>query len=144
MYNNWARGPSIKQGIAFAMSEIQFLNVDLELESKHDISALVEDLKRNAVVLHYDKDEYRELARIEASAEVNSPNKAINHLCELIESCSKAALKQWLGCKKRTFDIGFVSGETPKCYSQAIDVDTLLRISAIGAGIEITLYPIEK
>ncbi|MBQ4839257.1 MULTISPECIES: hypothetical protein [Pseudoalteromonas] len=126
------------------MSEIQFLNVDLELESKHDISALVEDLKRNAIVLHYDKDDYRELARIESSTEVNSPNKAINHLCELIESCSKTALKQWLGCKKRTFDIGFVSGETPKCYSQAIDVDTLLRISAIGAGIEITLYPAEK
>ncbi|AZZ99742.1 hypothetical protein [Pseudoalteromonas sp. R3] len=126
------------------MSEIQFLNVDLELESKQDISALVADLKKNAVVLHYDQDEYRQLARIEASAQVTSPDKAINHLCELIESCSKAALKQWLGCSKRTFDIGFSCGEQPKCYSQALHVDTLLRISAIGAGMEITLYPAEK
>ncbi|CAM4265671.1 hypothetical protein [Pseudoalteromonas byunsanensis] len=125
------------------MPEIQFLNVDLELESKHDISALVNDLKRNAIVLHYDQDEYRQLARIEADAEVVSPDKAINHLCELIESCSKPALKQWLSCTKRTFDIGFHSGNEPKCYSQALHVDTLLRISAIGAGIEITLYPVE-
>ncbi|WP_105169382.1 hypothetical protein [Pseudoalteromonas sp. T1lg23B] len=125
------------------MPEIQFLNVDLELESKHDISALVNDLKRNAIVLHYDQDEYRQLARIEADAEVLSPDKAINHLCELIESCSKPALKQWLSCTKRTFDIGFNSGNEPKCYSQALHADTLLRISAIGAGIEITLYPAE-
>ncbi|CAH9064631.1 hypothetical protein PSECIP111951_03403 [Pseudoalteromonas holothuriae] len=125
------------------MSEIQFLNVDLELESKHDISALVSDLQQNAIVLHYDKDEYRQLARIEANAEVMTPDKAINHLCELIESCSKAALKQWLSCTKRTFDIGFSSGNSPKCYSQALHADTLLRISAIGAGIEITLYPVE-
>ena len=32
------------------MSEIQFLNVDLELESKQDISALVDDLKKKAMV----------------------------------------------------------------------------------------------
>ncbi|KAF7772442.1 hypothetical protein PCIT_a2510 [Pseudoalteromonas citrea] len=125
------------------MSDIQFLNVDLELESKHDISALINDLKKNAMILHYDKDEYRQLARIEANADVTSPDKAINHLCELIESCSKAGLKQWLSCSKRTFDIGFNSGTSPKCYSQALHADTLLRISAIGAGMEITLYPIE-
>ena len=46
------------------MSEIQFLNVDLELESKHDISALVADLKKNAMVLHYDQDEYLSLIHI--------------------------------------------------------------------------------
>ncbi|TMO66764.1 hypothetical protein [Pseudoalteromonas aurantia] len=125
------------------MSDIQFLNVDLELESKHDISALINDLKKNAMILHYDKDEYRQLARIEANTDVTSPDKAINHLCELIESCSKAGLKQWLSCSKRTFDIGFHSGTSPKCYSQALHADTLLRISAIGAGMEITLYPIE-
>ena len=126
------------------MSEIQFLNVDLELESKQDISALVNDLQKNAVVLHYDKDDYRQLARIEANVNVSSPDKAINHLCELIESCSKGALKQWLSCSKRTFDLGFNSGVSPKCYSQALHVDTLLRISAIGAGIEITIYPVES
>ncbi len=126
------------------MSEIQFLNVDLELESKQDISALVEDLSKNAMILHYDKDDYRQLARIEADSEVRSPDKAINYLCELIESCSRAALKQWLGCSRRTFDIGFSSGTSPKCFNEAISADTLLRISAIGAGMEITLYPIEK
>ncbi|CCQ11178.1 putative orphan protein [Pseudoalteromonas luteoviolacea B = ATCC 29581] len=124
--------------------EIQFLNVDLELESKHDISVLVSDLSNKAVVLHYDKDEFRQLARIEAGGEISSPDKAINHLCELIESCSKAGLKQWLSCSKRTFDLGFSSGFSPKCFSQALHVDTLLRISAIGAGMEITLYPIES
>ncbi|TLX47744.1 hypothetical protein C1E24_07065 [Pseudoalteromonas phenolica] len=126
------------------MSEIQFLNVDLELESKQDISVLVDDLKKKAMVLHYDKDDYRHLARIEADADVVSPDKAINHLCELIESCSKSALKQWLSCSKRTFDIGFNSGAAPKCFSQPISADTLLRISAIGAGIEITIYPVES
>ena len=77
----------LTQGKNETMSEIQFLNVDLELESKQDISLLVADLKKSAVVLHYDKDEYRQLARIESNEDVISPDKAINHLCELIESC---------------------------------------------------------
>ncbi|MFY8275473.1 hypothetical protein AAEU32_15225 [Pseudoalteromonas sp. SSDWG2] len=123
------------------MADIQFLNVDLELESKHDISALVADLDKSAVVLHYDKDETRQLARIETKGESGSPDKAINELCELIESCSKAGLKQWLSCSRRTFDLGFNSGQSPKCFNEAIHADTLLRISAIGAGIEVTIYP---
>ena len=125
------------------MSDIQFLSVDLEIESKQDIAQLVSDLGKSAMVLHYDKDETRQLARIEANIDVTSPDSAINHLCELIESCSRNALKQWLTCTKRTFDIGFQSGRNPKCFNQALHADTLLRISAIGAGIEITLYPVE-
>ena len=125
------------------MSDIQFLNVDLEIESKQDIAQLVSDLGKSAMILHYDKDETRQLARIEANIDVTSPDSAINHLCELIESCSRNALKQWLSCTKRTFDIGFQSGKNPKCFNQALHADTLLRISAIGAGIEITLYPVE-
>ncbi len=124
------------------MAEIQFLNVDLELESKEDIGALVTDLAKYAQVLHYDKDDTRQLARIESEQANIGPDASINHLCELIESCSKKALKQWLACSKRTFDIGFESGTSPKCFNQAISADTLLRISAIGAGIEITLYPV--
>lgn len=125
------------------MSDIQFLNVDLEIESKQDMAQLVSDLGKSAMVLHYDKDETRQLARIEANIDVTSPDSAINHLCELIESCSRNALKQWLSCTRRTFDIGFQSGKNPKCFNQALHADTLLRISAIGAGIEITLYPVE-
>ncbi|KPV94903.1 hypothetical protein AN214_03079 [Pseudoalteromonas sp. P1-9] len=125
------------------MSDIQFLNVDLEIESKQDIAQLVSDLGKSAMVLHYDKDETRQLARIEANIDVTSPDSAINHLCELIESCSRNALKQWLSCTKRTFDIGFQSGKNPKCFNQALHADTLLRISAIGAGIEMTIYPVE-
>ncbi|MEO2269071.1 hypothetical protein [Pseudoalteromonas pernae] len=126
------------------MADIQFLNVDLELESKHDISALVADLDKRAVVLHYDKDETRQLARIEAKSDAMSPDKAINELCEIIESCSKAGLKQWLSCSRRTFDLGFNSGHSPKCFNEAISADTLLRISAIGAGIEVTIYPVQE
>lgn len=124
------------------MSDIQFLNVDLEIESKQDIAQLVADLKTSAVVLHYDKDDTRQLARIEAKLDVTTPDKAINHLCELVESCSRNALKQWLTCSRRTFDIGFQSGQSPKCFNQPLHADTLLRISALGAGIEITLYPV--
>ena len=124
------------------MSDIQFLNVDLEIESKQDIAQLVADLKKSAVVLHYDKDDTRQLARIEAKLDVTTPDKAINHLCELVESCSRNALKQWLTCSRRTFDIGFQSGQSPKCFNQPLHADTLLRISALGAGIEITLYPV--
>lgn len=126
------------------MADIQFLNVDLELESKHDISALVGDLEKRALVLHYDQDETRHLARIEAKEDNATPDQAINALCELIESCSKAALKQWLSCSRRTFDLGFNSGHTPKCFNEALHADTLLRISAIGAGIEFTLYGLES
>ena len=121
----------------------KLLNVDLEIESKQNIAQLVSDLGKSAMVLHYDKDETRQLARIEANIDVTSPDSAINHLCELIESCSRNALKQWLTCTKRTFDIGFQSGRNPKSFNQALHADTLLRISAIGAGIEITLYPVE-
>ncbi len=126
------------------MAEIQFLNVDLEIESKEDLSKLVNDLKRSATILHYEQSDSPQLARIEASIEVTTPDAGINHLCELVESCSRNALKQWLAAKRRTFDIGLQSGHSPKCFNQALDANTLLRISALGAGIEITLYPIES
>lgn len=126
------------------MSEIQFLNVDLDIESNEDISKLVDDLSKSAMILHYEKSESPQFARIEANIDVTDPDKTINHLCELIESCSRNGLKQWLSAKRRTFDIGFQSGQSPKCFNQAIKADTLLRISAIGAGIEITIYPTEK
>lgn len=125
------------------MSEIQFLNVDLELESKNDISVLVDELAKKAILLHYDQDDYRQSARFEADSDIKSPDQAINQLCELLETCSRNALKQWLSCSKRTFDIGFNSGTNPKCFNQAIKSDTLLRISAIDEGIEITIYPVE-
>jgi len=125
------------------MSEIQFLNVDLELESKNDIGLLVGELAKKAILLNYDKDDYRQSARIEANTDIKTADQAINHLCEQLESCSRNALKQWLTCSKRTFDIGFNSGVQPKCFNQAIKSDTLLRISAIDAGIEITIYPVE-
>ncbi|PAJ73770.1 hypothetical protein CJF42_14075 [Pseudoalteromonas sp. NBT06-2] len=125
------------------MSEIQFLNVDLELESKNDISILVGELAKKAIILNYDKDDYRQSARIESNTDIKTSDQAINHLCEQLESCSRNALKQWLTCSKRTFDIGFNSGGKPKCFNQAIKSDTLLRISAIDAGIEITIYPVE-
>ncbi len=123
------------------MTEIQFLNVDLELESKNDITILVADLAKKAEILHFDKDDYRQSVRIAAKEAFKSPEKAIIHLCEIVESSSREALKQWLGCNRRTFDIGFESGKKPKCFNQAINSDTLLRLSAIDAGIEITIYP---
>ena len=78
------------------MSEIQFLNVDLELQSKQDISVLVADLKKSAIFYIMIKMNTVNLARIESNRRNTSPDKAINYLCELLESCSRNALKQWL------------------------------------------------
>jgi hypothetical protein len=47
----------------------------------------------------------------------------------------------WDGCFSKVFDIGYEGGTGHKSYADEIRSNTLSRVSALGASIRITVYP---
>ena len=124
------------------MMNIQFLNVDLEIESQQDISLIVKELKQNVCILHHEKQQDYHFARLEIDRDVANADKTINYFCDLIENFSEEARKIWDSCCTRIFDIGYESGMNPNYFTSKINALTIKRIANIDASINITIYSI--
>lgn len=120
---------------------VRYLNVDLEIESKSDLSKIVEEFGEDVIVLHC--GEMRGYQH--ASFEAPNPSEAdhiINHFCLLVEELTKEAREVWDGCCSRVMDVGYESGTTPRNFRSEIRASTVQRVAAIGASIVITIYPL--
>lgn len=122
---------------------ITFLNVDLDMKFKQDISLILNELGNNVLTLHHEQQENYYFARLEINRDAASADKTINYFCDLIENLSEEAYKIWNSCYFKTFDIGYESGIKPNYFSSKINAITLQRIANIGAGMNITIYPID-
>lgn len=125
----------------------EFRNVDLEVITGTDPTALVKALGNQLIVLcsgrraEFGWEKSRDYF---ASFEVRSARgfeSMLNKFCELIETLPPAAARIWKRARRRTLDIGLESGEQSPQLDLRIEPETLARIVAIGATIAITLYP---
>jgi hypothetical protein len=124
--------------------EVRYLNTDLEIESKSDLSQIVEEFGDEVVVLYHGEMRGYQHASFEiaGSAITISPDDIVNSFCVLVEELSKEAREIWDGCNSRVFDIGYESGTTPQNYRSEIRGGTIQRVAKIGASIVITIYPL--
>lgn len=127
----------------------EFLNVDLEVISKTDPTALTKALGNQVDVLWSGPPSgirWGKKAGYFVGFEVRSARPGfegmLNRFCELIETLPPAAAQIWKRARRRTFDIGLESGEQGPTLALRIEPKTLARIVASGATIAITLYPI--
>jgi hypothetical protein len=127
------------------MSGIRYLNVDLEIESKEDLTLLIKEFGENVILLYHEKLQEYDHASFEISTEASTneddPDTVIVCFCNLIEQLPNEAKILWERCSIRKFDIGYESGESPQSYRSTIRASTIQRVSKIGAGIVITIYP---
>src|SRR6476620_665193 len=94
--------------------EIQYLNTDLEIESKSDLSRIVEEFGDDVLVLHHGEIRGYQHASFSIAGGSTDANATINLFCDLIESLPNEAREIWDGCCSRVFDVGYECGASPK------------------------------
>lgn len=122
--------------------EVQYLNTDLIIESKSDLSKVVEDFGDDVIVLHHGEMRGYQHASFEMSEGSTDADATINSFCLLVELMPNEVREIWNGCVSRVFDIGFESGSLPPNFRTEIRASTLQRVAEISASIIVTIYPI--
>jgi hypothetical protein len=121
----------------------KYLNTDLEIESKSDLSRIVKEFGEDVFVLHHGEMRGYQHASFEipGSSAGAGADEIINSFCTLVEELPKEVRKIWDGCCSRVFDVGYESGTSPQNFRSEIRASTIQRVVEIGAGIVITIYP---
>jgi hypothetical protein len=128
------------------MAAPHFLNVDLEIESKHDLAVLEAELGKNECVLFGGPASPGcFLLCLEILPEYSNPDDNICALCSLLERLPAKARRAWRSAHKREFDVGYEAVPSRKIASKfSLRADTLKRISNLGATLGVTFYYFPK
>lgn len=126
------------------MMEVRYLNTDLEIESKDDLSRIVEEFGEDVLVLYHGEIRGYQHASFEIGGGGRVADEVINYFCLLVESLPKEVREIWDGCCSRILDIGYQSGATPPNFRSEIMASTIQRVAGIGASIVITIYPLRE
>ena len=128
------------------MNSIHFLNADLDLEAGFDLGPLTGALSaRGLFTLHcWERSEGIWEATCESSRDTLSENAetTILELLESIENLDAESRKAWLGCSRREFNLGYDCGDEPWAFNNAVSVESLARMAALGIAMRMTIYPV--
>ena len=135
------------------MIEAAYLNVDLELDSETDLSALADHLGDSVFLLFNDRINgiYRLSLETSVAEEPASPTRdstrdaddCIWDFLALIAQLPPPLRAAWDGCISRVFDIGITAGTHPSMCIQTVSETTLQALSAVRGTIRVTVYPAE-
>jgi hypothetical protein len=121
----------------------EFLNVDLDLESKKSLEPLISEWgDRVHVLYHGPSGDQTHLAALEIyEGDDEDPDSIVNAFCRLVERLSPRGQAVWKTCSTRRFDIGFESGVSGRPLCIDLDPKTLRRVSDLSASVGVTIYP---
>ena len=122
------------------MSEIRFLNVDLEVSSRSELTWLVDEFGDDAISLHCGRAQGHFHAAFEAAVQ-GDPNTLIDHFCRLVENMSARGRAAWNETFLRVFDIGYDSGSAPSAYCSELRPETIAAVARVRASLRVTIYP---
>ena len=125
------------------MTQTSFINVDLELFSKEDLSSISEELAGKIYPLTSEFIEGEYNLAFECSLNDEDPSKVINEFIQLLNSLSDESKALLATCSKRTFDIGYDSGDEG-FVTHTLTQNLLSNVLALGFDIKITLYPLDN
>ena len=129
------------------MTAGQFLNVDLEIESKTDLAPLATELEpRGVAVLYCGPVQDGFLICLESgtwSGDSAGPDATIHDLGRIVEALSVAGQELWRSAFRREFDVGFDATAEHLAARFALRLDTLERIARLGATLAVTIYKAE-
>jgi hypothetical protein len=123
-------------------SEPRFLNVDLDLESRDALGQLVDALPSLDVMVSA-RMRGRHVLSLELATPGLSLDQTVRRFAKEISALSGKPRRLWQRATKRCFNIGFECGDrrAPPFLIQRASVEA---IAALGASLEITLYPRER
>jgi len=128
---------------------IQFINVDLEIESKKPLDYLCVNIlsgRSDMHILFCGPTGRGFLASLECADGGDScePDSIINVFCEAIEQLDKRALTEWKAANFRCFDLGYETNGLDQRWRSILRHSTLTRVVSIGASIAFTAYPRDR
>jgi hypothetical protein len=118
-----------------------YLNTDLEIDSRDDLTPIVDEFGDEVVCLHNGPWGSHNRAAFEVAGLSQDASSCIRRFCALVEGLTPEARTLWDGCTRRTFDIGFQAGDDRENCQQLIDQDALAQIAAVRAHLVVTVYP---
>ena len=116
------------------MTETHFLNIDLDIESEHDITSLINELEtKELIILHRERKSATLESNLDGKEILDSFDKAISSL-------SNESKKLWDSSYLKVFDIGFDSGDEPRIYQYDFSNKEVKIIATLGATMKVTIY----
>jgi hypothetical protein len=123
---------------------IQFLNVDLVIESAGDLHNLVDELNGDfSLSIHAKNNQGNNFAVLShrSACDNYELNAIFSLFCASLEKLSPKARDIWDSCLRKTFDAGFESGDSPNDFQTEIRPEIIKKVSEFDASISITIYP---
>ncbi len=124
------------------MNDVRYLNTDLLIKSREDLTPIVKSFGEDVFVLSNDKTGEFYYSYFEISGSHAAANEDIEYFCSLIEGLDEKERKIWDNSFYKIFDLGYESGDTTQSYSTDVKPETISRIAKCGASIRITIYPL--
>lgn len=124
-----------------------FLNVDLDIESKYDISAIIRDFGDKVFILNdepYSEGSYNLSVELNDSWCQQDPEGLILGYIELIKNFSDDAKDAWNRAHKKSFDLGYECGFQPYSINNELSNSTINAVASVGASVIFTLYSVQK
>ena len=125
------------------MTAGEFLNVDLDIESKDDLAPLAAELEPNTMVVHSRSESGRHVLKIESwkrAGSTEGPDQRIHGLCQGLETLEPAGRELWRSASLRQFGVGYYATTRHVAAHFVLRVDTLERIARLGATLDVTVY----
>ena len=127
------------------MKDPRYLNTDLELDSKEDLTAIAESFGEDVVVMYCGEWGKNNRAAFEVSgSSIADVNGAIGLFCALIEGLPYDLRGLWDRSFSKTFSVGFESGDSNSSLEVRLEPYIVERVAVIGASLTVTLYPVDK
>lgn len=124
-----------------------FINVDLDIESKYDISPIIRDFGDKVFILNdepYSEGSYNLSVELNDSWCQQEPEGLILGYIELIKNFSDDAKDAWNKAHKKAFDLGYECGFQPYSINNELSANTINAVTSVGASVIFTLYSVQK
>lgn len=123
--------------------ETRYITVDLVVKGNGETDLLAAALGARDYLLqkHEWNDGNRWCLNISCPRDFDGPEPCILKYCEDLEAMDTGARTQLAQANVREFSIGYEAGEQPSCLEQHLQPETLARVTGLGAGVGIVLYP---
>jgi hypothetical protein len=124
----------------------QFLNLDLVLRSRADLSAIIGYSDEKAFVLsHHEHDgEWTLVLELAEDRLACDPADYTRRFLAMISEFPAGVRDRWNACTSRTFSYGFDGGANAPSLEATICADLLRQLAHVGVDIGISVYPFRQ
>ena len=125
--------------------ETHFLNVDLDVLSRHPLEPLAKGFGRRVTELYVGREGKHFVAHFElASSFRKDADALIVGFVRLVRALSPKGRAAWAGAYRRDFNIGIQGGGKPHSFELTLKSETLSLIRAVDANLVVTVYAADQ